>query len=83
MSRPSGVSSNLWSQNVKTTELTNCTSSPLQFCQSGFDAFSEDCIHDEVLVEETLPAVLVPLKDHEVAVVGDFAANSTDLLRIK
>ena len=56
---------------------------PLKFCQSGFDALGENGVHNKVLVEEALPAVLVPLKDHEVAVIGDFAANSTDLLRVK
>ena len=56
---------------------------PFQFCQCGFDALSKDCIHDKVLVEEALPAVLVPLKDHEVAVIGNFTANGADLLWVK
>ena len=56
---------------------------PFQFCQSGFDSFSQDRVHDKVLVEEPLPAVLVPLEDHEVAVVGDLTANRADLLRVK
>ena len=56
---------------------------PFQFCQSGFDSFSQDRVHDKVLVEEPLPAVLVPLEDHEVAVIGDFTTNRTNFLWVE
>ena len=56
---------------------------PLKFCQGGFDALRENGVHNKVLVEEALPAVLVPLKDHEVAVIGDFTTNRTNFLWVE
>ena len=56
---------------------------PFQFCQCGFDALSKDCVHYKVLIEEALPAVLVPLKDHEITIIGDFTAYGTNFLWVK
>ena len=56
---------------------------PLKLCQSGFDSLGENGIHNKVLIEEALPAVLVPLKDHEVAVIGDFTTNRSNFLWVE
>ena len=56
---------------------------PLKFGQSGFNSLGENSIHDKVLVEEALPAVLVPLKDHEITIIGDFTAYGTNFLWVK
>ncbi len=56
---------------------------PLELAERGLDPLRQNGVHDEILEEETLAGVAIPLEHVEVAIVRNLSADRANLLRIE
>ncbi len=56
---------------------------PLELAERRLDPLRQNGVHDEILEEETLARVAIPLEHVEVAIVRNLAADRANLLRVE